>query len=74
MAIDFNKRKTCIIPVTKHDDEYVLKVADVFWNELQVLILKGADKENLTIEFQIIGETKTVDDFAREVLLNGTHE
>jgi len=53
MALNLNDLKTAIIPVSKKDDQYTIKIASSLWNSLQILILKGAKQENLVIEFQI---------------------
>lgn len=47
-------KQTLIIPVTKKQDgNYMIVIASPLWNDFQSLILNGADKKDLIIEFHI---------------------
>lgn len=48
-----NLHKTLIIPVVKMGNFYRIDIADVLWNEFQSLVLEGAIKKKIIIEFDI---------------------
>lgn len=57
-----NNLKTLIVPVTKFTSapgvinplsKYRIEVIDLLWNDLQILLLKGAREEGITLEFDI---------------------
>lgn len=57
MIIDLEKKQTVIIPVTKikegEDIKYRIEINENLFNEFQVLVLKGATKEDLIAYFEV---------------------
>jgi len=57
--LQVEEKKTLIIPVTKTTKpSYSIEVTDVVWNALQLLIIEGGEKKNITIEFDYLSQTK----------------
>lgn len=56
---DKKETKTVIIPVKKKYKKYTIEIADTIWNDFQIIVLEGANKKELIVEFEITEDFQT---------------